>query len=320
MRAAVLMNPLSGGASHLPHVCSAISSFLKGYEIIGVNLFGGDVLQPNVLLNVADAPFMDRLTAAIDAVRAYDPDLYVVAGGDGIAAYVADRLLSQDPLCKPNFIGVAMGTANVGPIITFTAEELAALTPDMLHFEPCGAVEAFTGGAHAAYGFNDIVLGNTLLATVNGTTCTVSAAAMYKDGSKLPVLPHPHLGDALSIVKNDKAIASHLHSTAQIILSTVERERLYGRAIAGMLCFTQDREEQAAMLLSQRPLVTVSYDPRGYEEFALSSQLLFNKNDRLKVNGLLDDVMIIADGNPIPLMDGCAEFRYLPDIIRIGKK
>lgn len=319
MRAAVLMNPLSGGADRLPIVCSAIRSFLSGYEIIGADLFGGDVLEPHIMLNIQDAPFMERLTAAIDAVSEYHPDLYVLAGGDGIAAYVADRLLSRDPSCRPSFVGVAMGTANVGPIITFTAEELAELTPDMLRFESCGAVEAFTGGSHAAYGFNDIVLGNTLLATVNGTTCTVSAAAMYKDGSKLPVLPHPHLGDKLSVAKNGKTIASHLHTTAQIILSTVERERLYGRAVAGVLCFTQDTEEQAAMLLSQRPLVMISYDPRGYEEFALSSQLLFNKNDKLEVNGLFDDVMIIADGNPIPLMDGCAEFRYLPDIIRIGK-
>ena len=313
------MNPLSGGADRLPIVCSAINSFLSGYEIVGADLFGGIQLKPDILLNIQDGPFMEKLTASIDAVSAYHPDLYVVAGGDGIAAYVADRLLSKDPQCRPHFVGVAMGTANVGPIITFTAEELASLTPAMLHFESCGAVEAFTGGAHAAYGFNDIVLGNTLLATVNGATCTVSAAAMYKDGSKLPVLPHANLGDELCISKNDKAMPIGLPSTSQIILSTVEREKLYGRAVTGVLCFSQGTDEQAAMLLSQRPLVTISYDPRGYEEFALSSQILFNKDDRLKVSGLFDDVMIIADGNPIPLINGSAEFRYLPDIIRIAK-
>lgn len=314
------MNPLSGGASHLPDICAAVKAFLKGYETVGVNLFGGNEFQPDQLLEIPDAPFMEKLTAAIDAVREYNPDLYVLAGGDGIAAYVADRLLTHDPDCCPKMVGVAMGTANAGPIITFQAEELASLTPDMLRFEPCGAVEAATGGKHAAYGFNDIVLGNTLLATVDGNTCTVSAAAMHKDGSKAPVLPHAHLGDAIKVVKNGKELAAPTHDTAQIILSTVERERLYGRAIAGVLCYTQDTEEQAAMLFSQRPIVTVSYDPRGYEEFALSSQLLFNRNDSLAVSGLYDDVMIIADGNPIPLMEGSAEFRYLPDIIRIGKK
>ena len=313
------MNPLSGGADRLPIVCSAINSFLSEYETVGADLFGGNELKPDILLNIQDAPFMERLTAAIDAVSAYNPDLYVVAGGDGIAAYVADRLLSKAPQCKPHFVGVAMGTANVGPIITFTAEQLAALTPDMLRFESCGAVEAFTGGIHAAYGFNDIVLGNTLLATVNGTTCTVSAAAMYTDGSKLPVSPHAHLGSEICIAKNGNAIPAGLSAISQIILSTLERERLYGRAVAGILCFTQGTPEQAAMLLSQRPLVTISYDPRGYEEFSLSSQLLFNKDDRLSVSGLFDDVMIIADGNPIPLMQGSAEFRYLPDIIRIAK-
>lgn len=314
------MNPLSGGASRLPEICAAIKAFLKDYETVGVNLFGGDVLQPDVLLEVNDAPFIERLTAAIDTVSACKPDLYVLAGGDGIAAYVADRLLTLDPSCHPSMVGVAMGTANVGPIITFTADELAELTPDMLRFEPCGAVEAFTGGKHAAYGFNDIVLGNTLLATVNGNTCTVSAAAMHKDGSKQPVLPHAHLGASLSAAKNGRELAVNLHDTAQIVLSTVERERLYGRAITGVLCYTQGTEEQASMLFSQRPIVSVSYDPRGYEDFALFSQLLFNKNDSIQVKGLFDDVMIIADGNPIPMIGGSAEFRYLPDIIRIGKK
>lgn len=313
------MNSLSGGADRIAEVASAIKAFLKGYEIIGVDAYGGDVLEPDVLLHVDEGTFIPRLNSAVDAVSACGPELYVLAGGDGIAAYVADRLLTKDPACKPKFVGVAMGTANVGPIISFSAEELEKLTPEKLRFESCGAVEARSCGTHAAYGFNDVVLGNTLLATVDGKTRTVSAKDMCCDGSKTPVLPHEHLGEGLRVLKNGKELPSVPHTVSQIIVSSVERENLYGRAITGVLCLTDGAEERAAMLLSPRPLVIVDYDYRGYEEFSVTSQLLFSKKDELEVKGLADDVLIVADGNPIALKEGCAEFRYLPDIIRIGK-
>ena len=50
MRAAVLMNTLSGGADHIAEVASAIKSFLKGYEIVGVDAYGGNELEPDILL------------------------------------------------------------------------------------------------------------------------------------------------------------------------------------------------------------------------------------------------------------------------------
>ena len=151
------VNTLSGGDDHIAEISAAIRAFLKGYEIVSVDDYGGNMLQPDIMLQAVEGGFIPRLNAAVDAVSAYNPELYVLAGGDGIAAYVADRLLAKDPTCKPKFVGVAMGTANVGPIISFTAKELAGLTPEDLHFESCGAVEALSCGKHAAYGFNDIV-------------------------------------------------------------------------------------------------------------------------------------------------------------------
>ena len=320
MRAAVLMNTLSGGADRIAEISAAIKSFLKGYEIVSVDDYGGNVLQPDIMLQAIEGGFIPRLNAAVDAVSAYEPELYVLAGGDGIAAYVADRLLAKDPTCKPKFVGVAMGTANVGPIISFTAEELSDLTPEDLHFESCGAVEARSCGKHAAYGFNDIVLGNTLLATVDGKTCTVSAADMCRDGSKTPVDPHEHLGENLTVIKNGKELPAVRHAVSQIIVSAMERERLYGRAVTGVLCLTDGNEEKGAMTLTERPLVILDYDRRGYEEFAFESHILFSQKDEMEVRGLDDDVLIIADGNPIALEEGRAEMRYVPDIICIGKK
>ena len=313
------MNTLSGGADHIAEVASAIKSFLKGYEIVGVDAYGGNELEPDILLQAEDGAFIPRLNSAVDAVAACAPELYVLAGGDGIAAYVADRLLTKDPACKPKLVGVAMGTANVGPIITFSAAELSAQTPDKLHFEPCGAIEARSCGAHAAYGFNDVVLGNTLLATVDRKTHTVSAKDMCRDGSKTPVAPCEHVGDALKVLKNGRVLSAVPHSVPQVIVSTMERENLYGRAITGVLCMTDGSENRAAMLLSSRPLVVMDYDPRGCEEFSIASQIIFSDKDVMEVSGLDDDILIVADGNPIPLNEGRAEFRYIPDIIRIGK-
>jgi L-iditol 2-dehydrogenase len=181
--------------------------------------------------------YVARLHAIVDALAAENPDFYLVAGGDGLAAYVAGRLLRTGH-AHPRLLGVAMGTANVGPIISFSAADLKRTAPEKLSFLPCGAIEAFDGDVPVAFGFNDVVLGNTILGTIDGAARPISACAMAQDGSKVPAEPLSDIGESLVIRKNGVRSPSPLNHTAQIVVSAMERESLYGRAVTGMLCFT----------------------------------------------------------------------------------
>jgi len=318
VRAAVLVNPSAGGAGDIRNVVSAIDAFLSGCEVVAAQGFGGESVRAHAVMQTPQGGYIGRLHAAVDALAAQRPDFYLVAGGDGLAAYVANRLLKTGN-ARPKILGVAMGTANVGPIVSFSADALANARPEALSFSGCGAIEAFDGSDPVAFGFNDIVFGNTILGTLDGKAQTISALMMAREGKKVPQAPLESIGASIHIVKNGVRSPSPLPHTAQIVASAVERERLYGRAVAGMLCFTCWNQAQAALLLSERPLVVTDYDPRGFETPALSAQIVFGADDTLTIEGLSPDALILADGNPYCRSFDSAALRYRPNVIEIAR-
>ena len=141
MKAAVLVNPFAGGANAKETICSAINGFLRGCSVFSSLEFGGALIHASLHFNEDAGDYRDRLFATVDKLAAQEPDFYLVAGGDGFAAYVADRLLKTGHK-NPKIVGVAMGTANVGPIVSFSAEALQTIRPEQLVFSDCGAIEA----------------------------------------------------------------------------------------------------------------------------------------------------------------------------------
>ena len=319
MRAAALINTSAGGAGSISDVIRAIDAFLLGCDVITVPGFGCGLICGGQVDCASSMEYIGHLNAAVDAVSSKNPDFYVVAGGDGFAAYVAARLLKTGH-SNPRLIGVAMGTANVGPIISFSAESLLAASSQDIAYEACGAVEAFDADASVAYGFNDIVLGNTILGTIDGAVRTLSARAMVLTGQKVPELPIENIAENLIIRKNGIPFVSPLKNISQIVASTLERENHYGRAVTGMLCYGGFEQAHSALLLSERPLVVVDYDPRGFESPALFAHVLFGAGEEISMEGLLPSTLIIADGNPYLRSGKTVSLRYRPNIIQIACK
>lgn len=318
MKTAVLINPSAGGVSGIGDVCRAIDHFLAGTDVCTATALGGGLVRAPRLIEADANGYVPRLQACVDALAAQKPDFYVVAGGDGFAAYVADRLLRTGH-ARPRILGVAMGTANVGPIIAFSAGNLENTSPETLAFTGCGAIEAFDGNISVAYGFNDIVLGNTILGTLDGKAQAISARAMALEGQKVPETPLEEIARNLTVAKNGLRSPSALPHAAQIVASAMERENLYGRAVSGMLCFAGWQQTRAALLVSERPLVVTDYDPRGFAVPALFEQVMFGAGDEITIEGLLPEALIIADGNPYPRAFGPVSLRYRPGVIQTAK-
>lgn len=315
MKAAVLVNPFAGGADAKETICSAINGFLQDCTVFSSLEFGGTLIHASLHCNEDSGDYRDRLFSTVGKLATQEPDFYLVAGGDGFAAYIADRLLKTGQK-NPKIVGVAMGTANVGPIVSFSAEALIGAKPEQLVFSDCGAIEAFDGERSLAFGFNDIVLGNTILGTVEGKPQPISARAMVQEGKKLPEAPLAQIGSSLTVTKNDLRSSVPLERVSQIVVSAVERERLYGRAVTGMLCFTCWQQAHAALLFSERPLVVVDYDPRGFETPALCSQMVFGEEDEVTLSGLVPEALVIADGNPYLRSFESVTLRYRPGVIQ----
>lgn len=314
MRIGVLVNPSAGGG-RAEGVCRALLRPLSTHPVCSVSGFGAEFLKTDETIPApTETGYVQRVAAAARAMAAREPELLILVGGDGFAAYVADALLTAGrPV--PKLAGVAGGTANVGPIIAFPTlpDDLAAL-----QFAPVGAIEVSDDCGHVAYAFNDLVLGNTYLTTVEGRTVTASAEALYRDGKTVPCAAMADIGH-VRVSVNGISSETSLPRVAQAIASTLERDDLYGRAVTGLLCFTPGSEQKAALLLSGRGIVSMDGDDTGFTRPAPMEQLIFGKNDEVVLSNLLPGVSVIADGNPYP-RHGDVRLRYHENLLLAAEK
>ena len=170
MKIAVLSSP---SARNRFEMGSALGHFLEGDTILTHPLWG-DVPSGRMIASLENGAHLSYKEAVRQAVTRFLEEgagLFVTIGGDGLASYVADALVcGTSPDSRPGIIGVAAGTANVGPIVSLSIQDLKRCNRSDSTMKPLDAVEATLAGRHLGYGFNDIVLGNTVLATVDGKT------------------------------------------------------------------------------------------------------------------------------------------------------
>lgn len=306
MKIGVLVNPAAGRGNKAKEATAALREAWAGQEL----LFppeGGEKL-----------PYVKGLQRDVEALLQRGTELLVTLGGDGTASYAAEaqlRLQSRIPM-----LGIGLGTANVGPIVTFTAEEKLP-PPEELQYESAGDVAAFCGGKRIAGGFNDVVVGNTFLATVNGRCLCADGQKLLKEELLIEGTPLNNVLLPTAVMeKNGKAAPFTLKTVSQIILSPLERDNFYGRAVTGILCYAPDSPYGAAVCLSARPLVAYTEDERGFTAFAPEEKLLLTAADRFTLRGLKQGVCLICDGNPYEPEGEEVLFRYLPDEVIVAKR
>jgi len=317
MKIAVFANMNAGGGKAAAAVAKIAKSW-SSHELFGVSGFGGEKLPRSIIPEAAEG-YVPRLNAAIKALLRAKPKLLVTVGGDGAAAYAADCVIragSEIPV-----LGIGAGTANVGPIVSFTADSLP--DPESLRAVRLGAVEVLDAeGRHVAYGFNDVVIGNTFLGTSpEGGTKTYAAAALAGRGVLEEAKPLPELfADGGTMSLNGKRMDPLPFPAAQLIVSPVAPDRFYGRAYTGLLCYTPDSPYQAAAYVSPHPTVSMEEDDAGFTGWRPGAQLLLSEADSLRLNHLKTGVCAVADGNPYLLPEGSVTLHYVPEVLRVMKR
>ncbi len=260
---------------------------------------------------------VENLRAAVTALADWGADILVCVGGDGLASYAADAMLSG---ARPmRMLGVAAGTINVGPIVTLGIEELPFLDPESLAVEKASAVEVLLDGAHLAYGFNDVVIGDTFLGSLDGNTVSFSVKALLEEGVKRVKAASPCVtGPGFSVRKNGLPILSGIGRPAQIVVSPLGPREFYARAVAGILCNAAYMKGGAALALFDSVIVKSGGLERGVSEFSTSEQLLFEPEDLIEINGLSPEGQVIVDGNPFMRTKDTVQFRVIPDLVDVA--
>lgn len=320
MRIAVLFSPEAGGNSKYQRIGEILSKRLSSHEIFTCKGFCGEYYLPNAGLVSYDTAddYKSSIANMSEALIESAPELFICVGGDGLAAYVADTFTKMGS--KTPLMGVAGGTANVGPITSVRPESLKYFDPMDLKLASAGAVRVKNGKIHIGYAFNDAVIGNTFLGTIDGNMTNLSVEALLNDNSKIAQTPSCDIttGD-FKIYKNGKPKKFSISNPGQIIVSPLEVDNFYGRAITGALCFSAYLPQKAAIGLFDEVLINAGGNNTAPEQFAKAEHLLFGPGDQVSITGLSPKAHIVIDGNPYLRQEDIITFEYIPGLINIAR-
>ena len=318
MRIGVLINPSAGQGHRARAVIARLEEAWQGHELLTMAGPAAAWFTRAALLPEPEGGYVERIFRSAAALVAAGAEMIVTLGGDGTAAYAAEALGPSRKTVP--LLGIGLGTANVGPIVTLSGDDPIP-TVEALRIVPADAIAVFTDGRRIAAGYNDVVLGNTYLATVNGETVTADGQALLQEGRVVPGRPLENvLTPAARIEKNGRSLPVSLPAVGQIIAAPLTEDRLYGRAVHGIYCYAPDSPTLGAMTLSARPLVSYEPDDRGFDAFAPEERLLFSAADEIAITGLSSEALAVCDGNPWPIADGAVTLHYVPHDVLIAKR
>jgi len=318
VKIAVLFSQGAGKKSLYGQIGDSLSRKLSGHKIYTYSSdFGQSYIEKAEILS-GEMPrdyklMMRKLTHALAEV---EPDLFITVGGDGLAAYVADALITGG-YCVP-VMGIAGGTANVGPIVSINPEDLDGLDFQNLTFKKIGAIEVLEESNHISYGFNDVVISNTFLGTDDGKMVSLSVREMVEKGEKKIDQPSRNITTMEFSIRKDERILDHcIKRPAQIVISPLEVDKFYGRAVTGALCMSAFSEYKAAVALLNETVIDTGGGNKGIDSFIGVEHILFSKDETVSISGLSDDGQIVIDGNPYLRSNETVTFKYRPDLIKI---
>ncbi len=319
MKVAVIFSPGAGQRQRFFTIGEQLQGMFAGHELVTcTGSFGGDYL-PGAAVCEADRSggYVQTLGCITRALMAHKPDLLVSVGGDGIASYIADAMLTAGG--NVPMMGVAAGTANVGPIVCVTPEELEQYDAASWQYTTVSAVEVLSG-AHVGYAVNDVVIGNTFLGTTDdGGIANFSARAMALAGRKEICAADGNIcTEEFTVIKNGKPMGHHIARPGQIIVSPLDRDRLEGRAIYGALCSAAYTPCKGALALTETVMISAEAEDAGMESFCPIEHLLFGPGDSVAISGFTETADLILDGNPYIRNHDTVELRYYPDLITVA--
>lgn len=302
-----MFNPGAGGSSRYVSIREAIDSVFADHELItGSSFFCSDYTSGDRREKDFQTELDDTLASFVDA----GVDMIIGVGGDGFLTHIACFLIRQRvhiPL-----MGIAGGTANIGPLIQFDRDTLKRFSVKDMILETVGCIEVTTGGGVSGYAFCDVILGDTFLGTKNGQMCNFSAKAFLQGGDKIEAVPREHItGEQFSLLKNSSRQVIKSRKIAQIIAAPLYHKEYYrGKAITGALCYSPYLDCGASIGISD----TIIVDSRSSMDGSIVIEnLLFGKDDTISIEGIDGDTCVIIDGNVYEIKDRAIELRYIED-------
>ncbi|MCX9073930.1 MAG: hypothetical protein OIN88_04640, partial [Candidatus Methanoperedens sp.] len=174
-------------------------------------------------------------------------------------------------------------------------------------------------------GFNDVVLGDTVLTTLGTKVIQVSAAEFMK-GRKIHVSPsRAGTGDSEVFIIRQKTEIALIHKGefGQMFAAPIEA-RYLGKGLAGGVSLAAALGLPAGIAITSEPLINFSIEVKELlaMEPVVTRYASFREGDEVVVRGLKEGTCLNIDGNPLALLgsDDEVSLGYIPSAVKMLKK
>ena len=268
MKAGVIVNASAGNFEYIKEKIIKLKEIFDGI-ITGPGKFGGDFLNGAEVVEVISKNFTNAINELTLKLSKHS-DVIVSVGGDGTANFIASALI--DGKSDIPIMGIAGGTANVGPLVRFSLESLE----EPLHVDSVNCLKIWKENQHLGYAFIDVVVGDTFLGKLNGKMVNLSAKDFLESGRKIEKKPGSDIVENLVVLKNKKKIPINIKKASQIIASPLNFSGFYvGKAVTGSLSWASFFDSIGILSISNRVIINSYLEEHDVEESVVVEQILF---------------------------------------------
>lgn len=306
----LIINPKAGhGFAVNAQAALAVVSALQpdmiftGAGELGADAFTGAVADTITVLPVLAAAGRAQTQALAVDLAKMPISALVVIGGDGTLADVACALIDI-PDAAP-ILGIGAGSTNAGSLVACRVDALQQLDPARLELVSRRALLALEGDDTLGIGFNDCVLGFTVVGTLEGVVQDVDAAAKFK-GKIVPGKPATIGTSRTRLLRSgpDGIVQVASGKKVATVVAGFAEQAFFAKAVTGGVCLAALTGVPAGCLVADQPLVRIGIDQQ--QVLALppiaSTYVSFNETQRIQVSGVKKGAAVCVDGNPLKLL------------------
>jgi hypothetical protein len=247
-------------------------------------------------------------------------DALVVVGGDGTLADAALALHLARLRCP--ILGVGTGSTNAGALVSCRAEDVATLAPARLRAISVTGLRAQVDDV-VALAFNDVVVGTTVVGTIDGDFVDLDAAAFLL-GARVRGRPVALACAGARIERHgpdgDLLVAAG-DAVGGVVVGFTDKVDAFGQALVGGVSLSRWVGVPAGCLVSSFPLVFAGYDRTDHRrmEPLRTSYVGLAPEQELELTGLGAGAILCADGNPLRALapGDVGRVRVLPGVVDV---
>jgi NAD kinase len=328
----VIINPRAGkGFAENAEIARLAAGKFPGAAILtGAGEMGAKAFSDARDLEICPCespPGRQQTVALARALASRQVDLLLVVGGDGTMADVAFALveMGMPSAATVPIVGIGMGSTNVGPLITCRGSEVSGLDIDHLETDSLPAALVKYQQTLLGIGFNDCILGFTVLGTLDGQVRDLDAQAKMK-GINLLGDPDRPVGTPLTLIERISPAGTVEIARGEWVGSVAigfSAPAFFGKAITGGICLAAYLNIPAGCLVSDCTMSRIEITRQEALALAVqrSNYVSFDETMCIRVSGMRSGTAVCADGNPLKILspEDQVEFWVRPASVRAVK-